>query len=117
MENVALECQIAVMLRLIGVPAHVKGWDFLVSAVGMAAEDKSIVHGMTKRLYPAVAAKHGTTAAKVERSIRHAIEIAWTNGSMEAQRHYLGNVISAEKGKPTNGAFIAGLASWCRAAA
>ena len=112
-ENAALECQIAVMLRVIGVQPHMRGWRYIVSAVEMAVEDEEVVHAMTKVLYPAVAAKHGTTAARVERNIRNAIETAWTYGDAKAQEAYFGNIVAPEKGKPTNAAFIAGLATWC----
>ena len=103
MENVALECQIAVMLR------------YIVDAVALAAADEELLHAVTKELYPAVAAKHGTTASRVERCIRHAIEWAYTNGDLDMLKTYLGNIVGYDKGKATNAAFIAGLASWCRA--
>ena len=69
---------------------------------------------MTKELYPAIAAKHDTTPSRVERCIRHAIEWAYTNGNPDMLKHYLGNIAAYDKGKATNGAFIAALASWCR---
>ena len=109
MENQALECHIAVMLRLIGVQPNVRGWRYIITAVELAAADEELVHAVTKELYPAVAAKH-------ERCIRSAIEYAWTYGSPDAQQHYFGAVVSPEKGKPTNAAFIAGLADWARGA-
>ena len=99
-EEKALECQIAVMLRLIGVQPNVRGWRYIVD--------------MTKELYPAIAAKHDTTTSRVERCIRHAIEWAYTNGNPDMLKHYLGNIAAYDKGKATNAAFIAGLASWCR---
>ena len=113
MENVALECQIAVILRMIGVPPNVRGWRYIVTAVELAAEDEEMVHAMTKELYPAVAARHGSTPSKVERCIRHAVEWAYTNGDLEMLKTYLGNIVGYDKGKPTNAAFIAGLATWC----
>lgn len=115
MENIALECQIAVMLRLIGVPPNVRGWRYIVDAVALAAADEELLHAATKELYPAIAAKHGTTASRVERCIRHAIEWAYTNGDLDMLKTYLGNIVGYDKGKATNAAFIAGLASWCRA--
>ena len=117
MENQALECHIAVMLRLIEVQPNVWGWRYIITAVELAAADEELVHAVTKELYPAVAAKHKTTPSRVERCIRSAIEYAWTYGSQDAQQHYFGAVVSPEKGKPTNAAFIAGLADWARGAA
>lgn len=117
MENQALECHIAVMLRLIGVQPNVRGWRYIITAVELAAADEELVHAVTKELYPAVAAKHETTPSRVERCIRSAIEYAWTYGSPDAQQHYFGAVVSPEKGKPTNATFIAGLADWARGAA
>lgn len=117
MENQALECHIAVMLRLIGVQPNVRGWRYIITAVELAAADEELVHAVTKELYSAVAAKHETTPSSVERCIRSAIEYAWTYGSPDAQQHYFGAVVSPEKGKPTNAAFIAGLADWARGAA
>ena len=115
-EEKAIECQIAVMLRLIGVQPDVRGWRYIVDAVQMVVEDEELLHHLTKELYPAIARKNGTTWQRVERCIRNAIETAWTQGSTEAQQHYFGSIIGPEKGKPTNGAFIGGLAQWARMA-
>lgn len=114
MDEKSLECQIAVMLRLIGVQPHVLGWRYIVTAVELAVQDEEMLHAVTKRLYPAVAAKHATTPSRVERAMRHAIEGAWTHGDWKTQQHYFGNITSPDKGKPTNAAFIACLAWWCR---
>ena len=114
MEEKALECQIAVMLRLIGVQPNVRGWRYIVDGVKLVAADEELAHHMTKELYPAIAAKHDTTTSRVERCIRHAREWAYTNGNPDMLKHYLGNIAAYDKGKATNGAFIAGLASWCR---
>lgn len=113
-EEKALECQIAVMLRLIGVQPNVRGWRYIMDGVQMVAADEELAHHMTKELYPAIAAKHDTTTSRVERCIRHAIEWAYTNGNPDMLKHYLGNIAAYDKGKATNAAFIAGLASWCR---
>lgn len=115
-EEKAVECQIAVMLRLIGVQPDVRGWRYIVDAVMVVVEDEELLHQLTKGLYPAIARKNGTTATRVERCIRSAIETAWTQGSTEAQQHYFGSIVGPEKGKPTNGAFIGGLAQWARMA-
>lgn len=87
-----------------------------MDAVTLVVEDEKLLYAITKELYPAVARKNGSTASKVERCIRSAIETAWTQGSTEAQQHYFGSIVGPEKGKPTNGAFIGGLAQWARMA-
>ena len=110
-EEKALECQIAVMLRLIGVQPNVRGWRYIVDGVKLVAADEELAHHMTKELYPAIAAKHDTTPSRVERCIRHAIEWAYTYGNQDMLKHYLGNIAAYDKGKATNAAFIAGLAS------
>ena len=112
MENQALECHIAVMLRLIGVQPNVRGWRYIVDGVKLVAADEELAHHMTKELYPAIAAKHDTTPSRVERCIRHAIEWAYTNGNPDMLKHYLGNIAAYDKGKATNAAFISVLASW-----
>ena len=114
MEKKALECEIAVMLRILGVQPDVRGWRYIVDGVMMTVENEELLHQLTKGLYPAIARKNGSTASKVERCIRSAIETAWTQGSTEAQQHYFGSIVGPEKGKPTNGAFIGGLAQWAR---
>lgn len=116
MEKKALECEIAVMLRILGVQPDVRGWRYIVDAVQMVVKDEGLLYAITKELYPAIACKNGSTASKVERCIRSAIETAWTQGSTEAQQHYFGSIVGPEKGKPTNGAFIGGLAQWARMA-
>lgn len=115
-EEKAVECQIAVMLRLIGVQPDVRGWRYIVDAVQMVVKDEGLLYAITKELYPAIARKNGTTATRVERCIRSAIETAWKEGDAEAQQHYFGSIVGPEKGKPTNGAFIGGLAQWARMA-
>ena len=108
MENAALECQIAVMLRVIGVQPHMRGWRYIVSAVEMAVEDEEVVHAMTKVLYPEVAKKFNTTPSRVERAIRHAIEVAWDRGDIETLQRFFGYTVSNIKGKPTNSAEFRG---------
>ena len=90
------------------------GLRYIVDGVKLVAADEELAHHMTKELYPAIAAKHDTTTSRVERCIRHAIEWAYTNGNPDMLKHYLGNIAAYDKGKATNAAFIAGLASWCR---
>ena len=116
MEKKALECEIAVMLRILGVQPDVRGWRYIVDAVMLVVENEGMLYAITKELYPAIARKNGTTATRVERCIRSAIETAWKEGDAEAQQHYFGSIVGPEKGKPTNGAVIGGLSQWVRLA-
>ncbi len=102
-----LEVQVTEIIHQIGVPAHIKGYQYLRDAILMAIEDDSIINAITKRLYPAVAKKHGTTSSRVERAIRHAIEVAWDRGDVDTLTAYFGYTIHTERGKPTNSEFIA----------
>ena len=102
-----LELQVTEIIHQIGVPAHIKGYQYLRDAILMAIEDDSIINAVTKRLYPAVAKKHGTTSSRVERAIRHAIEVAWDRGDVDTLTTYFGYTIHQERGKPTNSEFIA----------
>jgi two-component system response regulator (stage 0 sporulation protein A) len=102
-----LELQVTEIIHQIGVPAHIKGYQYLRDAILMAIEDDSIINAITKRLYPAVAKKHGTTSSRVERAIRHAIEVAWDRGDVDVLTAYFGYTIHTERGKPTNSEFIA----------
>ena len=105
--NHNLEMQVTEIIHQIGVPAHIKGYQYLRDAILMAIEDDSIINAITKRLYPAVAKKHGTTSSRVERAIRHAIEVAWDRGDVDTLTAYFGYTIHNERGKPTNSEFIA----------
>ena len=102
-----LEMQVTEIIHQIGVPAHIKGYQYLRDAILMAIEDDSIINAVTKRLYPTVAKKHGTTSSRVERAIRHAIEVAWDRGDVDTLTAYFGYTIHNERGKPTNSEFIA----------
>ena len=102
-----LEMEVTEIIHQIGVPAHIKGYQYLRDAILMAIEDDSIINAVTKRLYPAVAKKHGTTSSRVERAIRHAIEVAWDRGDVDTLTAYFGYTIHNERGKPTNSEFIA----------
>lgn len=102
-----LEIQVTDIIHQIGVPAHIKGYQYLRDAILMAIEDDTIINAVTKRLYPAVAKKHGTTSSRVERAIRHAIEVAWDRGDVDTLTDYFGYTIHNERGKPTNSEFIA----------
>ena len=102
-----LEMQVTEIIHQIGVPAHIKGYQYLRDAILLAIEDGDIINAVTKRLYPAVAKKHGTTSSRVERAIRHAIEVAWDRGDVDTLTAYFGYTIHNERGKPTNSEFIA----------
>ena len=105
-----LERQVTAIIHDIGVPAHIKGYQYLREAITLAVGDMEVINAVTKVLYPAVAKKFGTTASRVERAIRHAIEVAWDRGDLETLQKYFGYTVSNAKGKPTNSEFIAMIA-------
>ena len=109
-----LEAQISRILHTIGIPAHIKGYAYLRSAIIMTVEDPDIINYVTKSLYPSVAKSHHTTTSRVERAIRHAIEIAWDRGDVETLNSFFGYTISRQRGKPTNSEFIAMIADKLR---
>ena len=102
------------IIHQIGVPAHIKGYQYLRDAILMAIDDDDIINAVTKRLYPAVAKKHNTTSSRVERAIRHAIEVAWSRGKLDTLEALFGYTVSNGKGKPTNSEFIALVADTIR---
>ena len=102
------------MIHQIGVPAHIKGYQYLRCAIMMVIEDENLINLVTKRLYPAVAQTYGTTASRVERAIRHAIEVAWDRGDIDTINSYFGYTIQSSRGKPTNSEFIALIADKLR---
>lgn len=95
------------MLHEIGIPAHIKGYHYLRDAIMMAVEDMDVLNAITKVLYPTVAKKYQTTSSRVERAIRHAIEVAWSRGKLDTLDELFGYTVSNGKGKPTNSEFIA----------
>ena len=105
-----LELTVTEILHQIGVPAHIKGYYYLRESILMVIADQSVLSAITKQLYPGVAQKYGTTASRVERAIRHAIEVAWDRGNVEVLEHYFGYTINSSRGKPTNSEFIAMIA-------
>ncbi len=109
-----LEIVITDIIHQIGVPAHIKGYHYLREAIMMAVNDIDIMNSVTKCLYPSVAKKHGTTSSRVERAIRHAIEVAWDRGDVDVLNSYFGYTIHSGKGKPTNSEFIALIADKLR---
>src|SRR5699024_9712179 len=98
----------------IGVPAHIKGYQYLREAIMMVVQDIDIINQITKQLYPEIAEKYRTTPSRVERAIRHAIEVAWARGKNDAVESIFGYTVSAAKGKPTNSEFIAMIADKLR---
>lgn len=109
-----IEIVITDIIHQIGVPAHIKGYHYLREAIIMAVDDIDIMNSVTKCLYPSVAKKHGTTSSRVERAIRHAIEVAWDRGDVDVLNSYFGYTIHSGKGKPTNSEFIALIADKLR---
>lgn len=109
-----LEAQVTGMIHEIGVPAHIKGYQYLREAIIMSVEDTSVLSSITKILYPGIAKRFGTTPSRVERAIRHAIEVAWSRGKMETLDALFGYTINTGKGKPTNSEFIALIADRIR---
>ena len=105
-----METQITKIIHQIGVPAHIKGYQYLRTAIMMAIEDNNIINSVTKILYPTVAQKYSTTSSRVERAIRHAIEVAWDRGDIDTLNSYFGYTIQNNRGKPTNSEFIAMIA-------
>lgn len=109
-----LERDVTDMIHEIGVPAHIKGYQYLREAIIMSVEDPEMLGSITKVLYPTIARKYQTTSSRVERAIRHAIEVAWNRGRMETLDAMFGYTINTGKGKPTNSEFIALIADKIR---
>lgn len=101
------ELIISDIMRQIGVPAHIKGYQYLRSAIELCIDDKEMLESVTKLLYPTVAKMYSTTSSRVERAIRHAIEVAWDRGDVDVLSSYFGYTIQSNRGKPTNSEFIA----------
>lgn len=109
-----LEKDVTDMIHELGVPAHIKGYQYLREAIMMAVEDIDMLNSITKVLYPTIAKRFQTTPSRVERAIRHAIEVAWSRGKMETLDALFGYTINTGKGKPTNSEFIALIADRIR---
>ncbi|MBE6674923.1 MAG: sporulation transcription factor Spo0A [Ruminococcaceae bacterium] len=105
-----METQVTKVIHQIGVPAHIKGYQYLRTAILMTISDNEIINSVTKILYPSVAKKYATTTSRVERAIRHAIEVAWDRGDVDTLNSYFGYTIQNNRGKPTNSEFIAMIA-------
>ena len=106
-ENMNLEAMVTSVIHEIGVPAHIKGYQYLREAIKIAVNDMEVINAITKVLYPQVAKTFSTTPSRVERAIRHAIEVAWDRGDLEVLQSFFGYTVSNSKGKPTNSEFIA----------
>lgn len=105
--NQSLEEDVTEMIHEVGVPAHIKGYQYLREAIIMSVHNMDMLNSVTKVLYPGIAKKYQTTPSRVERAIRHAIEVAWSRGKMDTLDELFGYTISNGKGKPTNSEFIA----------
>ncbi len=114
MPKISLENRVTDMIHEIGIPAHIKGYHYLRDAILMAIEDMDVLNAITKILYPTVAKRHQTTSSRVERAIRHAIEVAWSRGKLDTLENLFGYTVSTGKGKPTNSEFIALIADTIR---
>ena len=105
-----IEAQVTRIIHQIGVPAHIKGYQYLRTAILLTVKDSDVINSVTKVLYPSVAKKYQTTTSRVERAIRHAIEVAWDRGDVDTLNSYFGYTIQNNRGKPTNSEFIAMIA-------
>ena len=105
--EINLEAMVTSVIHEIGVPAHIKGYQYLREAIKLAVNDMEVINAITKVLYPQVAKTFSTTPSRVERAIRHAIEVAWDRGDLDTLQRFFGYTVSNTKGKPTNSEFIA----------
>ena len=110
----SLETEVTSVIHEIGIPAHIKGYQYLRDAIIMAINDMDILNSITKQLYPSIAKNYNTTPSRVERAIRHAIEVAWSRGKMDTIDKLFGYTVNNGKGKPTNSEFIALIADRLR---
>ena len=110
----SLETEVTNIIHEVGVPAHIKGYQYLRDAIIMSVNDMEMLNSITKILYPTIAKKYQTTSSRVERAIRHAIEVAWNRGQIEMHDKIFGYTVNSNKGKPTNSEFIAMIADRLR---
>ena len=110
----SLESDVTAIIHEVGVPAHIKGYQYVREAIILAVQDMDVINAVTKVLYPEVAKRFHTTPSLVERAIRHAIEVAWDRGDLETLQSYFGYTVNSAKGKPTNSEFIAMIADRIR---
>ena len=109
-----LEMMVTEIIHQLGVPAHIKGYHYLRTSIILSVRDSEMVNAVTKLLYPTVAKQYKTTSSRVERAIRHAIEVAWDRGDIDTINSYFGYTIQSSRGKPTNSEFIALIADKLR---
>ena len=109
-----LEVKVTNIIHEVGVPAHIKGYQYIRDAIIMVVNNVEVINQITKQLYPELAKKHKTTPSRVERAIRHAIEVAWNRGQVDAVENIFGYTVNSNKGKPTNSEFIAMIADKLR---
>ncbi len=114
MDKYTLESDVTNIIHEIGVPAHIKGYQYLRDAIMMSVDDTEMLNSITKVLYPSIAKQHGTTPSRVERAIRHAIEVAWSRGKVDTIDELFGYTVNNGKGKPTNSEFVALIADKIR---
>lgn len=114
LDGFALERLVTSIIHEVGVPAHIKGYQYVREAIILAVQDMDVINAVTKVLYPEVARRYNTTPSRVERAVRHAIETAWDRGDLETLQRYFGYTVSNTKGKPTNSEFIAMIADRIR---
>lgn len=112
--SASLESQVTAIIHEVGVPAHIKGYQYLREAIIIAVNDMDVINAVTKVLYPEVAKRFNTTPSRVERAIRHAIELAWDRGNVEMMNKFFGYTVNMDRGKPTNSEFIAMVADRLR---
>ncbi|HBT47196.1 MAG TPA: sporulation transcription factor Spo0A [Peptococcaceae bacterium] len=110
----SMDVEVTKIIHQMGVPAHIKGYQYLREAILLVIEDVNLLGAVTKELYPMIAHKYMTTPSRVERAIRHAIELAWDRGNVEMMNKFFGYTINMERGKPTNSEFIAMVADKLR---
>ncbi len=113
-QKVSLEEEVTEVLHQIGIPAHIKGYMYLRESIMMVVEDIDLLGSVTKILYPSIAQRFNTTPSRVERAIRHAIEVAWSRNNIDIIKKFFGYTIKTDKGKPTNSEFIAMMADRLR---
>ena len=109
-----LDREVTKVIQQMGMPAHLKGYQYLRDAIILVVDEMSLMGAVTKELYPLIAEKYNTTASRVERAIRHAIELAWDRGNVEMMNKFFGYTVNMERGKPTNSEFIAMVADRLR---
>ena len=109
-----LELMVTEIIHQIGVPAHIKGYHYLREAIMLSIKNTEVINSVTKLLYPTVAKSYSTTSSRVERAIRHAIEVAWDRGDIDVLNSYFGYTIQSSRGTPTNSEFIAMIADKLR---